>query len=48
MFMDLWKPTHQLLGTIVKHSAVDAKVNTVQVVLRAESRLSVEDKGPRR
>ena len=26
MFMDLWKPTHKLLGTIVKHSAVDAKV----------------------
>ena len=26
MFMDLWKPTHKLLGTIVKHSAVDVKV----------------------
>ena len=26
MFMDLWKPTHKLLGTIVKHCVVDAKV----------------------
>ena len=26
MFMDLWKPPHKLLGSIVKHSAVDAKV----------------------
>ena len=27
MFMDLWKPTHKLLGSIVKHRAVDVKVN---------------------
>ena len=26
MFMDLWKPTHKLLGSIVKHSAVDVKM----------------------
>ena len=26
MFIDLWKPTHMCLGTIVKHSAVDANM----------------------
>ena len=26
MFIDLWKPTHKVLGTIVKHDAVDVKV----------------------
>lgn len=37
MFMDLWKPTHKLLGTIVKHSAVDVKVKKVHVVLHEET-----------
>ena len=37
MFMDLWKPTHKLLGSIVKHSAVDAKVKKVHVVLHEET-----------
>ena len=26
MYMDLWKPTRKVLGSIVKHSAVDVKV----------------------
>ena len=26
MFVDLWKPTHKLLGSIVKHRAVDVKM----------------------
>ena len=26
MFMDLWKPTHKLLGSIVKHRAVNVKM----------------------
>ena len=26
MFIDIWKPTHKLLGTLVNHSAVDVKV----------------------
>jgi hypothetical protein len=26
MFMDLWKPTHKLLGSIVKHCAVAVKM----------------------
>ena len=37
MFIDLWKPTHKLLGTIGKYSAVDAKVQKVNVVLHAET-----------
>ena len=35
--MDLWKPTHKLWGTIVKRSAVGAKVNKVHVVLHEET-----------
>ena len=37
MFVDLWKPTHKLLGTIAKHSAVDAKVKNVHLVSHEET-----------
>ena len=37
MFIDLWKPTHKLLGTIVNHSAVDVKMKTVHVLLHDET-----------
>jgi hypothetical protein len=37
MFIDLLKPTHMLLGTIVNHSAVDVKVSKVHVVLHEET-----------
>ena len=36
MFMDLWKTTHKLLGTIVKQSAVGVKEKQVHVVLLGE------------
>ena len=37
MFINLWKPTRTLLGTVVKHSAVGAKVHKVHVVLHEET-----------
>ena len=37
MFIDIWKPTHKLLGTIAKHIAVDVKVNTAHMVLHEET-----------
>ena len=37
MFMDLSKPTHNLLDTIVKHSAVAATVKKVHVMLQEET-----------
>ena len=37
MCIDLWKPTHKLLGSIVKHSAVDVKVKNIHVVLPEET-----------
>ena len=37
MFVDIWKPTHKLLGTIVKHSAVDMKVKKVTLVMNEET-----------
>ena len=37
MFVDLWKPTHKVLGTVVKHSAVEVKLKKVTLVLNEES-----------
>jgi len=37
MFVDLWKPTHKVLGTVVKHSAVEMKLKKVTLVLNEES-----------
>ena len=37
MFIDLWKPTHKLLGTILNHSAADVNVKKVHVVLHEET-----------
>ena len=37
MFVDLWKPTHKVLGTVVKHSAVEMKLRKVTLVLNEES-----------
>ena len=36
MFMDLWKPTHKLFGSIVKHRAVNVKMKS-HVVLHEET-----------
>ena len=36
MFIDLWKITHKLLDTIVKHSAADVQVK-VHVALHVET-----------
>ena len=37
MFVDLWKPTHKVLGTVVKHSAVEMTLKKVTLVLNEES-----------
>jgi hypothetical protein len=37
MFVDLWRPTHKVLGTVVKHSAVEVKLKKVTLVLNEES-----------
>ena len=37
MFIYLWKPTHKLLGTSVKHSAVDVILKQVNVMLHGET-----------
>ena len=48
MFIDIWKPTHKLLGTIVKHSAVDVKMQPSLCGVAWGDSSSVEVKGPRR
>jgi len=37
MLVDLWKPTHKVLGTVVKHCAVEVKLKKVTLVLQEES-----------
>jgi hypothetical protein len=37
LFLDIWKPTHKVLGTVVKHSAVDMKVKKVTLVMNEET-----------
>ena len=37
MFMDIWKPTHKLLGTIVNHITVDVKVTNVHAALHDDT-----------
>ena len=37
MFMNVWKPTHKLLGSIVNRGAVDVKVKKAHAALHAET-----------